>query len=984
LADDVDDAAVWTVGYDAWSSGWRGRSMSMQDRAIYLLAQLQNNDIGERPLCFVTHSMGGLLVKEILLHAAERRRTGFALFATVTKGVVFLATPHTGSGITNAANALSVLYRGTPAVRDLKRNAAHLRQLNNRYRDWADEVKIRHLVFYEMHKTKGVRVVDEASANPCLAGVEPIAVDANHFNICKPEGRRSLVYGQVSRFVATLCPEPAEPPSVAANTARDEARQTALGQTPPSLDGADPVFAATTLGSGFVGELALREPIGVIHDGQRHREEKSGVRQVELDELDRALTLARAGEGPHVVVIAGGGGVGKTTLATQWARRSARADPVAQEPMVIRLDGHALGQEVSTAGALEQLRAYCKVRGPVPSDQHAAAIEFRSLAAERAAILVLDDARDAQQVQPLVPVGKQYFVVITSRDELLILGATHRTKVLHCRTLDPGASLTLLRQFLESELQTPDLEAANQIVEYTVGLPLALWIAGCIVNSGAKSLRALADELAERRAPLDTLYVGNDELASLRPVFASSYERLSPENQRAFRLIGLRTGKGIDKYSIALLSDDVRTPGHSAAALIRAGLVERHGPRFDAHDLLHTYARERLELEDSEADRRLVIDRLLEGYYGCVNYAFNQKNPSNPMVNDEFLQRWEFTDHLGKEAVDESGDAYSWFQAERANLVDLAVRACKMDSPATYGPRLAFSLFYLLERGGHWSDWAAVTSAGLYAAQQLGDPESTALLLRNQARMEMVRIRDWQDMLRLVEGFNDDPERSDMRARCVNVVQQYEQSAAAANAAPLGVIATIKREIADTFLLLARFDLTEESLTRAERAYNAAATAYTQLDDCENPLASLSVPLGEVYRMMGELLGGSSFFDKADVCLDRALRFACPNASDDPQRIIHPALYGYALLRKAGLQSARDERAEAPDLLRHACEVFHTEGNWLAEARALAIRGHELADVIGEHAAHSSLTLSHGILTANGSPEASVVAQWLKDLASNP
>ncbi|GAA1022439.1 MULTISPECIES: tetratricopeptide repeat protein [Amycolatopsis] len=205
LAADVAGVAVWTMGYEAWSSGWRGQSMPVPDRAVNLMAQLRNTGLGERPLCFVTHSMGGLLVKEILLHAAEGR-TDFACFAQAAKGVVFLSTPHTGSGLARAVDALGVLYRGTPAVEDLRRNSAYLRQLNDRYRDWADETGIANLVFFETRLTRRVRVVDEASANPGLPRVRPIPVDADHVGICKPEDRGSLVYGQVKRFVLGLLP----------------------------------------------------------------------------------------------------------------------------------------------------------------------------------------------------------------------------------------------------------------------------------------------------------------------------------------------------------------------------------------------------------------------------------------------------------------------------------------------------------------------------------------------------------------------------------------------------------------------------------------------------------------------------------------------------------------------------------------------------------------------------------------------------------
>jgi pimeloyl-ACP methyl ester carboxylesterase len=136
--------------------------MHMQDRAINLMALLQNHGIGKRPLCFVAHSMGGLLVKEILLHAAESR-TDYGEFAQAARGVVFMGTPHTGSGLAMAVKALGAVYRGTAAVKDLKRNSAHLRQLGDRYRDWAAGSGVRNLVFFEAYPTKGVQVVDAGS-----------------------------------------------------------------------------------------------------------------------------------------------------------------------------------------------------------------------------------------------------------------------------------------------------------------------------------------------------------------------------------------------------------------------------------------------------------------------------------------------------------------------------------------------------------------------------------------------------------------------------------------------------------------------------------------------------------------------------------------------------------------------------------------------------------------------------------------------------
>ncbi|WP_145926700.1 alpha/beta hydrolase [Amycolatopsis orientalis] len=73
LGRDIEGLSIWSLGYDAASSRWLGDSMPIQDRAINSLAELQGHGIGQRPLCFVTHSMGDLVVEEMLLHAADGR-----------------------------------------------------------------------------------------------------------------------------------------------------------------------------------------------------------------------------------------------------------------------------------------------------------------------------------------------------------------------------------------------------------------------------------------------------------------------------------------------------------------------------------------------------------------------------------------------------------------------------------------------------------------------------------------------------------------------------------------------------------------------------------------------------------------------------------------------------------------------------------------------------------------------------------------------
>jgi len=145
----------------------------------------------------VTHSMGGLVAKQMLRHANSS--PAYAAFAAAARGVVFLATPHTGADMAAFCRTLKDMLRTTAAIDDLQRNAAHLRDLNLWYSNWAHKTDIRNLVLFEAYPTLGLRIVDAGSAD------DQIPVDANHLTICKPDRRSAVVYGQVHRFVTIVC-----------------------------------------------------------------------------------------------------------------------------------------------------------------------------------------------------------------------------------------------------------------------------------------------------------------------------------------------------------------------------------------------------------------------------------------------------------------------------------------------------------------------------------------------------------------------------------------------------------------------------------------------------------------------------------------------------------------------------------------------------------------------------------------------------------
>lgn len=232
LAEDDSRFAVWCVDYPAAATRWHGQSMPIRDRATNLLAALRDgNDIGRRPFILVGHSLGGLVIKQIIRHSSTMGDQ-YSGFCDNLAGVVFFSTPHTGSGL---ASLLSYLKsaRSTPLVKELVTDHAYLRELDDWYRNHTVREGLAHLSFFEMQDTKGLRVVGESSGNPHLPGATAIPVDADHRTICKFSDRTDLTYIQVKRFLSKQFEESAPPRALQAR------------EKPTDVSGAVPVRPTT-------------------------------------------------------------------------------------------------------------------------------------------------------------------------------------------------------------------------------------------------------------------------------------------------------------------------------------------------------------------------------------------------------------------------------------------------------------------------------------------------------------------------------------------------------------------------------------------------------------------------------------------------------------------------------------------------------------------------------------------------------------------
>lgn len=212
LGQDLKDIGVWSLGYKAEPFAWRGTTIPLVDRATNTLALLDIDGIGDRPLLFITHSLGGILVKQMLRHAMDFGEPKWKNIVEQTKGIVFLSTPHSGSDLANWVNYIGKILRPTISVDELKANHSRLRELNLLYRNHERLSQIPMQVYCEKKRTQGILVVDETSADPGIKGVNPIPMDDDHLSICKPPSTEKLIYKRVKKFVSDCltAPQPIE------------------------------------------------------------------------------------------------------------------------------------------------------------------------------------------------------------------------------------------------------------------------------------------------------------------------------------------------------------------------------------------------------------------------------------------------------------------------------------------------------------------------------------------------------------------------------------------------------------------------------------------------------------------------------------------------------------------------------------------------------------------------------------------------------
>ncbi|WP_432101299.1 AfsR/SARP family transcriptional regulator [Streptomyces sp. WAC 04229] len=451
-------------------------------------------------------------------------------------------------------------------------------------------------------------------------------------------------------------------------------------------------------------------------------------RQQELNALDAALDSALEDQA-QVAAVSGTAGVGKTALATHWAHRVAARFPGGQLYVNLRgfgPAGTAVTADEALRGFLEAL-AVPAVRIPAELERRAAL--YRSLLAGRRVLVMLDNARDADQVRPLLPSSSGSFAVITSRDRLTGLVAAEDAHLHVLSLLSRTEAQRLLARRLGKERVSAEPQAVEEIISCCAGLPLALAIASArAASQPGFPLSAVAGELRVSQGSLDA-FDGGDLSTDARAIFSWSYQALSARAARLFRLLGLHTGTEFSALATAALAGvDLRTAQLSLAELTRAHLLVEDAPgRYGLHDLLRAYATERLLAEEPAVERDRAVERLLMWYLHTADAASPYFTPGRQRFRVEPIAAG-----CRPLAFDTYEQALSWSECERRNLVAAVPQAVAVGRP-DLAWRLSATLWGFFYLRSYLHDWLDTAQCALNAVRLTGDREGQARSLGDVA-----------------------------------------------------------------------------------------------------------------------------------------------------------------------------------------------------------------------------------------------------------
>ncbi|GIH02790.1 SARP family transcriptional regulator [Rhizocola hellebori] len=419
-----------------------------------------------------------------------------------------------------------------------------------------------------------------------------------------------------------------------------------------------------------------------------------------------------------LITVVGMAGVGKTALAVRLAHEVADRYPDGQ--LFVNLRGFDPGSApTDPADALHGfLEAFGITAAKVPRTLDGMVTSYRSLLAGRRVLVVLDNARDAEQVRPLLPGSRGCLTVVTSRTTLSGLAVTNGAHPLPLQALSTQDALDLLAHRLGRERVDAQAQAATAIIRYCGGLPLALAVvAAAAATDPALSLEAIAADLAATHGRLDA-FAATEAVTDVRAVFSWSYQALSAEAARLLRLLGTaRVGPDIGVAAAASLAGvPLAQVRPLLSELLQASLVSRSAvDRYVLHDLIAAFA---AETATGDGERQAALHRLLD-YYRLTALAAERlylpvREPIQPDLPAPPV-----------EGPTDRDAAEAWLTAERLTLLD-AVRQAAALGMADHAWHIAWSTAPFLHLTGQWDDMRTGLQLALAACSDTADAQTVA------------------------------------------------------------------------------------------------------------------------------------------------------------------------------------------------------------------------------------------------------------------
>lgn len=415
----------------------------------------------------------------------------------------------------------------------------------------------------------------------------------------------------------------------------------------------------------------------------------------------------------RLIALYGLPGVGKTELAIQAAGHV--ADTYSN---CLFIDLHGDRDALDSDDVIGRVLRRLGLPGEaIPHDADEQTALYRRTVRDRQLLLVLDDARSARQVVPLLPPGGRSDVLVTSRSRLAALDEADHVQV---PLLNRLPARQLFARITGLDAAQPDVaDRIDRITERCGGLPLAVRVAAAgLRNQSGPGM----DELARRLAEEPGLGVLDDGTRSVGAVFESAFTSLAPELSRTLSVLSLHPGDDFDQRAAALLADTAeREAARLLDQLVDASLLSRsRAGRFAFHDLVRTFTAER-----AGAPIPGPRERLLEGYLHIVQHADLMITPSRhrlAAVQPEPAHWYA--------AFADAAAAARWLHDEQDNLVHVCELAVALDRPDVCW-RLAYALRDFYFRTKRWGPWIRTHRLALNAAERCAEPWAMAVTMNN-------------------------------------------------------------------------------------------------------------------------------------------------------------------------------------------------------------------------------------------------------------